>query len=91
MYNIDKLALFLAEDCIADSDIVRIDKSETGLILSTADITVEPVWDEPTKITVLKVVYKNVERWFNTVDEVIYWIKDRMDGAVKSLPLLSLI
>ena len=91
MYNIDKLALFLAEDCIADLDIVRIDKSDTGVVLSTADIKIEPVWDEPTEVTVLKVVYKNVERWFNTVDEIIYWLRDKMDGTVKSLPLLAIL
>lgn len=91
MYDTDKLVLFLAEDCISDSDIVKIDKSDIGAVLSTADIRVEPVWDEPTEGTLLKMIYKNVERWFNTVDEIIYWLRDKMDGTVKSLPLLALL
>ncbi|HBF7594812.1 TPA: hypothetical protein KOX39_003427 [Clostridioides difficile] len=91
MYNVDKLALFLAEYCITGSDIVKIDNTDIGAVLTTADIKVEPVWDEPTEDTVLKVIYKSMERWFNTAEEVIYWLKGRADAPTNKITLLDMI
>ena len=87
----DNLLFYIAERCIEIDEVVRTYKMETGEAIYTNIITVEPVWDEITEATVLKVVFKGMERWFNTASEVIGWLQDRLEPPVNRLPLLDLL
>ena len=87
--NIDKLILFLSET-IKGTEEIHINMDMDTTVVSTDQIQVQAIWDDPTGDTVLKVQYNGIVRWFNTVDEIIYWIGDKLT-MIKQFPLLDLI
>ncbi|WP_304427758.1 hypothetical protein [Romboutsia ilealis] len=87
--NMDKLVLFLSET-IKGTEKIQINMDMETTVVSTDQIQVQAVWDDPTGDTLLKVHYNGIIRWFNTVEEILYWVGDKLT-RVKQFPLLDLI
>lgn len=86
----DELILFIS-DRLEVGESVILTKIDTGVMIQGAEVIIEPIWDDPTEATLLKVTFKGKDIHFNTYLEVIRWLQGRMIKPVGTLPLLELL